>query len=155
MSGKVREDDHKPREPGDSKAVSRVCLDYCFLGRVVSGEKEMKGLEDVKGLSKAPDEREGTVPVLTVVDERTGCVFAAAVAKAANPYAIHIVVEALTFLGRQRVILYTDPERSTLALAEAAAAAFQGEAQIMSAPRESHASNGIVESGNPRAQQAG
>ena len=149
MEGKVKEDDHKARLPSrDPQEVPRVCLDYCFLGRAVaSRDRQDLTLEQVQELKMTSDEADGAVPVLTIVDEKTGCIFAGAVAKGVNPYSMHPVVEALKFLGRQRVILFCDAEPSIKALAEAGAAEFKGEVQLMVAPRESHASNGIVERG--------
>ena len=93
------------------------------------------------------EDDEGALPVLVLVDDRTGCVFAGVVSKGVNQYAVHIVIEALKFLGRQRVILLTDAEPSIKALAEAVSREFKGEAQLMTAPRESHASNGVAERG--------
>lgn len=82
-----------------------------------------------------------------IVDERTviGCVFGGVVAKGLNPYAINLVTEAFKFLGRQKVVLFTDSEHSIKALAEAVSKEYKGEVQLMNAPRESHASNGLAE----------
>ena len=87
------------------------------------------------------DDQESAIPVLVI----TGCVFSGVVTKGVNPYAVHLVVEALKFLGRQRVILLTDSEPSIKALAEAVSKEFKGEVQLMASPRESHASNGLAE----------
>ena len=54
------------------------------------------------------------------------------VAKTVNECALHLVTEALKFCGCQKVILVTDGEHSM-------------ETQIITAPRESHASNGAAE----------
>ena len=144
MAGKVREDAHKPRAKGDEvQEVPRVSLDYCFLGRVLDlGESADPRAQDLR---EPQGEDESNVPVLVVIDERTGCVFASVVAKGANPHAINVVVEALRFTGRQKVLLHTDGEPSIRALADAAAKQWGKEAQIQTAPRDSHASNGAVE----------
>ena len=99
----------------------------------------------IEDLKTAQDEEEGTVPALVITDEKTGCVFAGAVAKGVNMYSVHLVTEALKFTGRQKVILLTDAEHSIRALAEAAANEWGGECQLQVAPRESHASNGAAE----------
>ena len=77
--------------------------------------------------------------MLVITDEKIGCVFAGAVAKGVNAYALHLVTEALKFTGRQKVIL------SIRALAEAGAKEWGKECQLQVAPRESHASNGAAE----------
>jgi hypothetical protein len=62
---------------------------------------------------KVPGEDpESAIPVLVIVDDRTECVFSKVAAKGMNPYAIHLVTEALIFLGRQKVVLFTDSEHS-------------------------------------------
>ena len=85
--------------------------------------------------------------MLAIVDERSGCIFSGVVSKGVNPYSLHLVAEALKFLGRKKVILFTDAEHSIKALAEAVAKEYKGDVQLMTAPRESHASNGIAERG--------
>ena len=145
VKGKIREDDHKPRvESKDPNAVPRVCMDYCFLGRVVDGSRDVRA-ETGESLKTPTEEQESAIPVLVITDEKTGCVFSGVVTKGVNPYAVHLVVEALKFLGRQRVILFTDSEPSIKALAEAVSKEFKGEVQLMASPRESHASNGLAE----------
>ena len=84
-------------------------------------------IEDVR---MAQDEDECTVPVLVITDEKTGCIFAGAVAKGDNAYALHLVTEALKFAGTQKVILLTDAEHSIRALAEAAAKEWGKECHI-------------------------
>ena len=147
MKGKVREDGHFKRNPSSNPSeVPRVSMDYCYLGRVLKSVGQDNPSEDkIEDLKKAQDEEEGTVPVLVITDEKTGCVFAGAVAKGVNTYAVHLVTEALKFTGRQKVILLTDAEHSIRALAEAAAKEWGGECQLQVAPRESHASNGAAE----------
>ena len=85
--------------------------------------------------------------MLAIVDERSGCIFSGVVSKGVNPYSLHLVAEALKFLGRKKVILFTDAEHSIKALAEAVAKEYKGDVQLMTAPRESHASNAIAERG--------
>ena len=144
MAGKVREDPHPRRSKGqDPQDVPRVSLDYCFLGRNLEvGDEPDPKIEDLK---KPQDEEENNVPVLVVLDEKTGCAFASVVAKGNNAHAVNVVVEALRFTGRLKVILHTDGEPSIRALADAAAKQWNKEAQIQTAPRDSHASNGAVE----------
>eukprot|EP00435_Cladocopium_sp_Y103_P039764 s3333_g10.t1 len=144
MAGKVREDAHFRRQKGeDPQEVPRVSLDYCFLGRMLDlGDSVDPKAQDLK---EPQGEDESNVPVLVILDERTGCVFASVVAKGANPHAINVVVEALRFTGRQKVLLHTDGEPSIRSLADAAAKQWNKEAQIQVAPRDSHASNGAVE----------
>ena len=147
MKGKIREDGHFKRNPGSNPSeVPRVSMDYCYLGRVLKPVGRDNPIEDkIEDLRTAQDEDEGTVPVLVITDEKTGCVFAGAVAKGVNAYALHLVTEALKFTGRQKVILLTDAEHSIRALAEAAAKEWGKECQLQVAPRESHASNGAAE----------
>ena len=147
MKGKVREDGHFKRNPSSNPSeVPRVSMDYCYLGRVVkSVGQDIPSEDKIEDLKTAQDEEEGTVPVLVITDEKTGCVFAGAVAKGVNMYSVHVVTEALKFTGRQKVILLTDAEHSIRALAEAAANEWGGECQLQVAPRESHASNGAAE----------
>ena len=147
MKGKVREDGHFKRNPSSNPSeVPRVSMDYCYLGRVVkSVGQDIPSEDKIEDLKTAQDEEEGTVPVLVITDEKTGCVFAGAVAKGVNMYSVHLVTEALKFTGRQKVILLTDAEHSIRALAEAAANEWGGECQLQVAPRESHASNGAAE----------
>ena len=147
MKGKIREDGHFKRTPGSNPSeVPRVSMDYCYLGRVLKPVGRDNPIEDkIEDLRTAQDEDEGTVPVLVITDEKTGCVFAGAVAKGVNAYALHLVTEALKFTGRQKVILLTDAEHSIRALAEAAAKEWGKECQLQVAPRESHASNGAAE----------
>lgn len=80
-----------------------------------------------------------------LVDGRSGAVFAAAVAKGVNEHAIHTAVEALRFTGRQKVVLQTDAEPSIEVVADGVGVRWGKEAQIQTAPRESHASNGAAE----------
>lgn len=98
--------------------VPRVSMDYCFLGRVLDKTKaqEETMVSDLMTLEGPEAEAEGVMPVLVIVDERTGAVFSQVVAKGVNGHAIHTVTEALKFCGRQRVILHTDAEPSTKAL---------------------------------------
>ena len=147
MKGKIREDGHFKRNPGSNPSeVPRVSMDYCYLGRVLKPVGRDNPIEDkIEDLRTAQDEDEGTVPVLVITDEKTGCVFAGAVAKGVNAYALHLVTEALKFTGRQKVILLADAEHSIRALAEAAAKEWGKECQLQVAPRESHASNGAAE----------
>ena len=147
MKGKVREDGHFKRNPSSNPSeVPRVSMDYCYLGRVLkSVGQDIPSEDKIEDLKTAQDEEEGTVPVLVITDEKTGCVFAGAVAKGVNMYSVHLVTEALKFTGRQKVILLTDAEHSIRALAEAAANEWGGECQLQVAPRESHASNGAAE----------
>ena len=141
--GKVREDDHRGRQAeSDPNEVPRVSLDYCFLGRVVKNKNTELNVSDLT--SKSPDD-ENLLPVLVIVDAKTGCVFSVAVAEGVNAYANHLVVEALKFCGRQRAVLMTDAEPSIKALAEAASKEWGGECQLMTAPRGSPASNGACE----------
>ena len=151
MKGKVREDGHFRRNPSSNPSeVPRVSMDYCYLGRVVkSVGQDIPSEDKIEDLKTAQDEEEGTVPVLVITDEKTGCVFAGAVAKGVNMYSVHLVTEALKFTGRQKVILLTDAEHSIRALAEAAANEWGGECQLQVAPRESHASNGGKWFGTP------
>ena len=143
MRGKVREDDHRGRQAeSDPNEVPRVSLDYCFLGRVVKKQNTELNVSELA--SKSPDD-ENLLPVLVIVDEKTGCVFSGVVAKGVNAYANHLVVEALKFCGRQRAVLMTDAEPSIKALAEAASKEWGGECQFMTAPRGSHASNSACE----------
>ena len=132
MKGKVREDGHFKRNPSSNPSeVPRVSMDYCYLGRVVkSVGQDIPSEDKIEDLKTAQDEEEGTVPVLVITDEKTGCVFAGAVAKGVNMYSVHLVTEALKFTGRQKVILLTDAEHSIRALAEAAANEWGGECQF-------------------------
>ena len=143
MAGKIREDSHRRRTPGDDKEVPRVSMDYCFLGRVLDNTKSEE--TTVAELKEPTEEAEGVMPVLVVTDERTGCVFSSVVQKGVNDHAVNVVVEALKFCGRQKAILQTDAEHSIKALAEASAVKYGKEVQHQTAPRESHASNGAAE----------
>ena len=143
MAGKIREDSHRRRTPGDDKEVPRVSMDYCFLGRVLDNTKSEE--TTVAELKEPTEEAEGIMPVLVVTDERTGCVFSSVVQKGVNDHAVNVVVEALKFCGRQKAILQTDAEHSIKALAEASAVKYGKEVQHQTAPRESHASNGAAE----------
>ena len=89
-------------------------MDYCFLGRVLEKTKtqEETTVSDLKTPEGPEAESEGVMPVLVIVDERTGAVFSEVVAKGVTEHAIHTVMEALKFCGRQRVILHTDAEPS-------------------------------------------
>ena len=72
VKGKSRDDDHKPRkEPKDPNEVPRVCLDYCFLNRVLKGADEPQA-ETVEELKTPGEDAESSVPVLVIVDERSG-----------------------------------------------------------------------------------
>ena len=62
-----------------------------------------------------------------------------------DAYSINLATEALKFCGRTKAILVTDSEPSIRSLAEAAAKEWSHEVQIMTTPRESHASNGLAE----------
>ena len=146
VAGKSREDDHKKREPLDKQAIPRVSLDYCFLGRVLSNpEVGSESSPSTTTLKTPQDEEDGTVSVLVIHDERSGCVFAGVTRKGVDVYSTHLVVEALRFLGRTKVILMTDGEPSIKSLAEAAAKEWGNETRLMTAPRDSHASNGLAE----------
>ena len=82
MKGKVREDAHPTREPsGRASEVPRLSLDYCFLGRAL--KTEITSVEEVK---VPQDEKDGLLPILVIVDEKSGCVFSGVVAKGVNPY---------------------------------------------------------------------
>ncbi|CAE6957274.1 RE1 [Symbiodinium sp. CCMP2592] len=143
VAGKSREDLHHLRTPKERKGeVPRVCLDYCFLGRALKGEVP----KEAKTLETPMDEADGLLPVLVMVDQETGCTFSAVTAKGVNAYAVHVVVEMLKFLGRQRVILMTDGEPAIRSLAEAAAKQIGTGAQLQHAPKETHGqSNGAAE----------
>ncbi|CAE7038143.1 unnamed protein product, partial [Symbiodinium sp. CCMP2592] len=141
MHGKVREDAHSAREPsGRASEVARISLDYCFLGRALKGP--VSSVEEVK---VPQDEKDGLLPILVIVDEKSGCVFSGVVAKGVNPYATGLVTEALKFCGRQKVIMMSDAEHSIRALAESAAKSWTGSVQHQTAPKGSHASNGAAE----------
>ena len=146
-AGKVREDSHFKRLEPSGIEVPRVSMDYCFLGRVLDKTKAQEEItvSDLKTPEGPETEAEGVMPVLVIVDERTGSVFSQVVAKGVNEHAIHTVIEALKFCGRQRVILHTDAEPAIKALAEAVGHRWGKETQIQNAPRESHASNGNAE----------
>ncbi|CAE7276044.1 true, partial [Symbiodinium sp. CCMP2592] len=88
---------------------------------------------------------DGLLPILVIVDEKSGCVFSGVVAKGVNPYATGLVTEALKFCGRQKVIMMSDAEHSIRALAESAAKSWTGSVQHQTAPKGSHASNGAAE----------
>ena len=141
MKGKVREDAHPTREPsGRASEVPRLSLDYCFLGRAL--KTEITSVEEVK---VPQDEKDGLLPILVIVDEKSGCVCSGVVAKGVNPYATGLVAEALRCCGRQKVIMMTDAENSIKALAESAAKSWGGSVQHQTAPKGSHASNGAAE----------
>eukprot|EP00435_Cladocopium_sp_Y103_P031257 s1171_g7.t2 len=106
--------------------------------RVLNSTTEEAKIEELK---HPIDEAE----VLTVTDERMGCVFASVVAKGVNNHDINVVVEALKFGGQQTAIRMTHAENSTKALAEASAVKYGREIQHQTAPREFHASNGAAE----------
>ena len=145
-AGKVREDDHKKRNKEEEHQVARISMDYCFLGRVTDNTKGLEAsVEELKAPTEADGAGEGVMPVLVIIDERTGCIFSGVVAKGVKEYALHLVTEALKFCGRQKVILMTDGEHSIKALAQAAGQRWNKETQIITAPRESHASNGAAE----------
>ena len=72
------------------------------------------------------DEKDGLLPILVIVDEKSGCVFSGVVAKGVNAHATGLVAEALQFCGRQKVIMMTDAEHSIKALAESAAKIWKG-----------------------------
>ena len=111
MKGKVREDAHPTREPsGRASEVPRLSLDYCFLGRAL--KTEITSAEEVK---VPQDEKDGLLPILVIVDEKSGCVFSG-------------------------VIMMTDAENSIKALAESAAKSWGGSVQHQTAPKGSHAS---------------
>ena len=78
--------------------------------------------------------------------QETGCTFSAVASKGVNAYFVHVVVEMLKVLGRQKVILMTDGEASIKALAEAAAKQIGTGAQLQHAPKKTHGpSNGAAE----------
>ncbi len=146
VSGKLREDPHFRRKKGSELEIPKVSMDYCYLGRVLDKTKAQEHtLKEFQSPTEADGEGEGVMPVLVIIDESTGCTFASVVAKGVNEHAVHTVLEALRFCGRQRVILQTDAEHSIRALAEAAGQKWNKEVQIQTAPRESHASNGNAE----------
>ena len=92
-----------------------------FIGLLLLG-KSLEGRSDLSWEVKVPqDEKDGLLPILVIVDEKSGCVFSGVVAKGVNPYATGLVAEALRFCGRQKVIMMTDAENSIKALAESAA----------------------------------
>ena len=118
-AGKVREDDHKKRNKEEERQVARISMDYCFLGRVTDNTKGLEAsVEELKAPTEADGAGEGVMPVLVIIDERTGCIFSGVVAKGVNEYALHLVTEALKFCGRQKVIFMTDGEHSIKALAQ-------------------------------------
>jgi len=61
-------------------------MDYCFLGRVLDKTKaqEETMVSDLMTLEGPEAEAEGVMPVLVIVDERTGAVFSQVVAKGVN-----------------------------------------------------------------------
>ena len=141
VGGKAREDPHKRREPLDKQAIPRMSLDYCFLGRMLASAgtrpvADSSAEPSAETLRTPQDEDDGTVPILIIHDERSGVVFAGVTRKGVDAYSINLVTEALKFCGRTKTI------RS---LAEAAAKEWSHEVQIMTTPRESHASNGLAE----------
>ena len=115
-------------------------MDYCFLGRILDKTKaqEETTVSDLMAPEGPEAEAEGVMPVLVMVDERTGAMFSQVVAKGVNEHAIHTVTEEPKFCGCQRVILHTDAEPSIKALAEAVGHKWRKETQIQNAPRESH-----------------
>ena len=88
---------------------------------------------------------EGVLPVLVVFDHRSGATFASVVNKGVDQHAVHVVTEALKFLGRTKVVLMSDGEHSIRALAEAASKAWGKDAALQISPKGSHQSNGAVE----------
>ena len=62
------------------------------------------------------DEKDGLLPILVIVDEKSGCVFSGVVAKGVNPHATGLVAEALQFCGCQKVIMMTDAEHRCVPL---------------------------------------
>ena len=142
VSGKSREDAHHLRAPGHEHEVCRVSLDYCFFSRMLKGEKEPQSRMEV---NEPQTEAEGVLPVLVVFDHRSGATFASVVNKGVDQHAVHVVTEALKFLGRTKVVLMSDGEHSIRALAEAASKAWGKDAALQISPKGSHQSNGAVE----------
>ena len=135
IAGQSREDAHPLRTPKERKGeVPRLSMDYCFLGRGLKGEVP----KDAVSLKTPVDEKDGLLPILVMVEQETGCTFSAVASKGVNPYSVHVVVEVLTFLGRQKVILITDGEPAIKALAEAAARQIGTGAQLQHAPKKTH-----------------
>ena len=121
-------------------------MEYCFLGKVTDNAKGLEAsIEEFKTPTEADGAGEGVMPVLVIIDERPGCIFSGVVAKGVNEYVLHLATEALKFCGRQRVILMIDGEHSIKAFAQGAGQRWKKETQIITAPRESHASNGAAE----------
>ena len=133
VSGKSREDAHHLRAPGHEHEVCRVSLDYCFFSRMLKGEKEPQSRMEV---NEPQTEAEGVLPVLVVFDHRSGATFASVVNKGVDQHAVHVVTEALKFLGRTKVVLMSDGEHSIRALAEAASKAWGRMQRYRSRPRD-------------------
>ena len=48
VAGKVREDDHRPREPGSELEVPKVSIDYCYFGRVLASNVDPEEADALK-----------------------------------------------------------------------------------------------------------
>ena len=69
-------------------------MDYWHLGRVLKPVgRDNPSADKIEDRRKAQDEEEGTVPALVITDGKTGCVFAGAVAKGVNAYALHLATQ--------------------------------------------------------------
>lgn len=133
VAGKSREDAHHLRAPGHEHEVCRVSLDYCFFSRMLKGEKEPQSQMEVK---EPQTDAEGALAVLVVFDHKSGATFASVVNKGVDPHAVHVVTEALKFLGRTKVVLMSDGEHSITPLAEAASKAWGKDAALQVSPRD-------------------
>lgn len=141
VGGKATEDYHRARKDKESPGeIPRVDLDYCFMKAALANVPET--LDDLE----PKNDQDRAQPVLVMIDQQTGCVFASTVlAKGSDPFSIQMILEGLRFLGHGKIILQCDGEHAIKSLRESVRERWSHGASIRVTPKGSHQSNGTVE----------
>ena len=111
----------------------QVWIDYSFPG--------MKGTDDVMTLLVCLDFESTAIESANVLEKGT------------VEYGIKVLVQALQYWGRKRVVMSSDQENAITALARAAAAEREDETVIQVGPRRDSKSKGPIEAAGGRVQQ--
>ncbi|CAK0903822.1 unnamed protein product [Prorocentrum cordatum] len=123
------------REPAVAQPIPvyRVWIDYSFPG--------MKGTDDVMTLLVCLDFGSSAIESANVME------------KGAVDYGIKVLVQALQYWGRMRVVVSRDQENAITALARAAATARDEETVLQVGPRLDSKSKGPIQAAGGRVQQ--
>ena len=128
VRGKAIASHHRRKKEDEEERQQRVpmiAMDYAFLG----------------------NEDDGTVPILTMKDDRSGATMATAVRHkgTGDGWALEYALKFIKFLGYKRIILKSDQEPAMMDFKTTIQKMFEGEAMIEDSQVKDKATNGFIE----------